>query len=167
MWKKAMPVVGSTPGWSTVGTHAAPGTRGAHRGPCPRPRPAPFLWAPRQSPALVRRGGLGCAGPIQCALCGQPGGRPPGCSRCCAWSHPGSSPASHRSAGQPVQLRIPLQVVPRCLRRARGIAWGTSPLRCSAPFPCGAEGLYAVCRQCARRWCTVRRGRWDHVQVGV
>ena len=37
MWRRATPVKGCTPGWSTVGERAARGMRGAPRGPCQPP----------------------------------------------------------------------------------------------------------------------------------
>ena len=68
-------------------------------------------------------------------------GRLPRCSRCRAWSHPGTSPAPHRGARRRMRLRIPLQAGPRCWRQVGGVALGTSPLWCSAAVSMRGRGL--------------------------
>ena len=82
-----------------------------------------------------------CAGRLPSGPLGRPGRRLPGCSRCRAWSNPGLSPAPHRSAGRRVRPRIPLRAAPCRWRQVRGIGWGTSPLRCSAPASTRGRGI--------------------------
>ena len=123
---------GCTPASSTVGARVAPRTRGAPLGPYPTRGPPPFLRALRQSPPPVRRGGPGCARLFPLGLYGRPGRRPPGCSRCRARSHPGSSPAQPRSAGRRSRPSAP----PRAALRHQGRVGGAL-----APFPpVGAVG---------------------------
>ena len=160
MWRKATPVDGCTPGWSTAGARAALGMHGAPLGPCPQPGLAPSPWAPQRSPPPVCRGGPGCARPPLSGPCRRPGRRPLGCSRCHAWSHPGSSPALHRSAGRRVRPRAPLRAVPRHRRQSGGFAHQLSPVQwprfharqraCTLPaggagpagvLPAGASGI--------------------------
>ena len=88
----------------------------------------------------VRRGGPGCPGPLLFGLCGCPGRRPPGCSRCRVWSHPGSSPALPLSAGRRAWLRAPPWAVLRHLGRVRDVAWGNSLLQCSGPISTQGRG---------------------------
>ena len=116
-------------------------------------------WVPRRSSPPDRRGGPGYARPPLSRPCGGPGRRPLGCSRSRAWSHPGSRPALHRSAGRRVRRRGPLRAVPRRRLLAGGIAWGTSLPRCS--------GLHAARRRRGARGHAARRGLWNHLQVGV
>ena len=110
---------------------AARGMRGAPLGPCLTLGPAPFPWAPRRSPQPVRRCCPGCAGPPLPGACGQHSRRPPGCSRCRAWSHPGSSPALRRSAERCVRPRAQPRAAPCPRGRVWGVAPGTSLPRCS------------------------------------
>ena len=158
---------GCTPGWFTVCTRAARGMRGAPLGPCPPPGPAPFLRALGQSPLPVRRGSPGCARPLPLGPYGRPGRRPPGCSGCRARSHPEFSPAPPRSAGRRVRPRAPPRAALRHQGRVGVVAWGTSLLRCSGPFPRGAEGGHTACRWRRFRGCAARGGLPDYLQVGV
>ena len=140
-------MAGCTPGWSSAGARTALERR---------------LAALELSTPAVRGGGPGCAVPLLSGPCGRPGQRLPGCSRCRAWSHPGSRSAPRRSAGRRARPRDSLRAVPRHCRWAEGVAWGTSPLRCSDPASMGSRG-FARCPPAA--W--ARGGFSDHLQVGV
>ena len=150
MWRRATPVKGCTPGWSTAGAHAARGMPEAPLGPCPPLGPAPFPWVPRRSPPPVLRGPR-CAGPPLLGPCGRPGRRPLGCSRCRAWSHPGSNRGQ-----RPV------------IRAGSGVLLGAPAFPGAvAPLPRGAEGGHAARRRRGSRERAPRAGPWNHLQVGV
>ena len=133
MWRKATPVEGRAPAWSTAGARAARGMRGAPLGPCPRPGLAPSPWAPRRSPLPVRRGGPGCARPPPSGPCGRPGQRPLGCSRCRARSHPGTRPALRRSAGRLVAAACPGAGSAPSSAACRGCCLGYQPSPVQGP----------------------------------
>ena len=167
MWRRATPVGGCTPGWSTVGAREAHGMRGAPLGPCLPPGPAPFPRAPRSTPPLVRRGGPGCARPLLLGPYGRLGRRPPGRSRCRARSHPESSPAPPRSAGRRVRR------VSHCGQRSvigagLGVLLGAPAFSGAvAPFPRGAEGGHAARRRRRFRGRAARGALRIYLQVGV
>ena len=167
MWRKATPVGGCTPGWSTVGARVARGTGGATLGPCPPPGPAPFLRALRRSPLPVCHGSPGCARLPPLGPCGGPGRRPPGCSRCRGRSHPESRPAPACSAGRRVRPRAPPRAALRHGGRVKGVAWGTSLLRCSGPVCMRGRGR-AHCTPAAQvpRACCPRQAP-GYLKVGV
>ena len=131
---------GCTPGCSTAGARAACGIGGAPLRPCLPLGPAPFPWAPRQSPPLIRHGSPGPARPPLPGPCAPPGRWPLGCSPCRAWSHPGSSAALPRSTGRRVRPRAPLRAAPRHRGWVGGVAWGTSFPRCSGPASTRGRG---------------------------
>ena len=134
MWKRATPAGGCTPGWSTVGTPAARGTRGVPLGPCPPPGPAPYSRGFHNDP-----------------LCGSTVAAP-GVQGHCRLSRVGDSvdglldvhaatrgliqdPALRhlRSVGRRVRPRVSPRATLRHRGRAGGAVWGTSLRRCSGP----------------------------------
>ena len=148
MWRRGTPVEGCTPRWSTVGARRR---RDAWSTPL-------TMSAVRTSTIPVGSATIHSAGPLwRPRLCKatsvwsawRAGGRPLGCSRCRAWSYPGSSFALRRSAGRRVLPRPLPQAVPSHWWQVGGVAWGTSLPRCRGRARC-PRGARAPRTRCPR-----------------